>query len=280
MFKRVENEVWVFDLEWVPDPAAGRVVYDLPESMPDAEVREVMWRRSGATEEEPRPYLKTVLCRIVSVATVIRKRQPGGPPHVTLVSLPPAGEGSMDEAALVGRFLAGLGKTRPQLVGYNSTGADLPILVQRAVAHGLRAAEFAWRPERPWEGSDYFARASDWNVDLKDILGGWARSAPSLHEIASVCGIPGKLDVDGADVVDLWERGEVRRIVQYNECDALTTYLVWLRTAHFAGFLAAEEYAAEQAALEHLLEERAAQSGHEHLRRYLDRWRALRKRGT
>ncbi len=77
MFKRVHERVWAFDAEWVPDPHSGRMVYDLPESMEPAQVAEEMWRRGGATEEDPRPYLKTVLCRIVSIAMVGRRVEDG-----------------------------------------------------------------------------------------------------------------------------------------------------------------------------------------------------------
>ena len=130
MFKRVHERVWAFDAEWVPDSRAGRLVYDLPESMEPAKVMEEMWRCAGATEEEPRPYLKTVLCRIVSIAMVGRVR-------LQLSSLPAPGAGEMEESDLVHRFLEGVGKSQPQLVGYNSGMADLRILVQRGVGAGV-----------------------------------------------------------------------------------------------------------------------------------------------
>ena len=76
MFKEIKDELWAFDAEWVPDPTAGRLLYDLPDDLPDREVMDEMWNRNGATEEDPRPYLKTVLCRLVSIAMVIRIRNP------------------------------------------------------------------------------------------------------------------------------------------------------------------------------------------------------------
>jgi len=39
----------------------------------------------------------------------------------------------------------------------------------------------------------------------------------------------GKMDVDGEEVAFLWLDGKLNEIVAYNEFDALTTYLVWLR---------------------------------------------------
>lgn len=274
MLKFVHDEVWVFDVEWVPDPVAGRIAYGLPPELSDDEVREIMWQRGGATEDNPRPFLKTVLCRVVSIAAVIRSKGPDGRVSLQLHAIPSPADGQLGERQIIERFLSALGRKRPQLVGFNSSNADVPILIQRALVHGLHQPAFFSRPDKPWEGRDYFSRYSDWNVDLKDMVGGWGKAAPSLHEIASSCGIPGKMDADGTDVVDLWRAGDVRRIVAYNECDALTTYLLWLRLVHLAGFVSPEEYVAEQEKLRELLRAKARDEGASHLAAYLRQWEA------
>ena len=277
MIKGVQERVWAFDLEWVPDPLAGRLLRGVPDSASDLESLQALWAAGGATEDDPTPFLKTVLCRIVSVAVVERReRGPQEPPLLNLMSLPrdPTREAERGEASVVGTFLEALGKHRPQLVGFNSQDSDLKILIQRAIVLGLQAAGFARRPDKPWEGVDYFARNSEWNVDLKEIVGGWGKSVPSLHEIAVQSGIPGKLDVAGNDVAALWLAGRHAEIVAYNEMDALTTYLVWLRLAHFAGHVTRDEYAGEQALVRDLIEREIA-GGKAHLKRYLDEWDRL-----
>lgn len=276
MLKLVHNEIWAFDAEWVPDPVTGRMVYGLADDMPDDEVLRTMYARGGATADVPRPYLKTVLCRIVSVAFVRRFTNKQGELELGLHSYPLAGAGSYNERELLMRFVGGMGKNRPQLVGFNSVSADLPILMQRSLVHSLLQPEFCKRPEKPWGGVDYFMRNSDWHVDLKEVVGGFGKSSSSLHELATSCGIPGKLDTAGADVVDHWASGNIRRIVQYNECDALTTYLVWLRVAHLCGFVNETEFVDEQDKLERLLTTRAEQPDNAHLTRYLDEWKRLR----
>jgi hypothetical protein len=278
VIKFVSPEVWAFDLEWVPDPDSGRRAYGLPATLDDAAVVEEMWQRGGATEEEPRPFLKTVLCRIVSVSAVIRKRDDHGHVSHTLHSLPALDEqGPHAEADLIARFLGAAGKHKPQLVGFNSLSADLPILLQRSLAHGLSLPEFCHRPDKPWEGVDYFARSGDHHVDLKELFCGRGRATPSLHELATVCGIPGKLHTSALDVADLWRAGDLPAIVRYNECDALTTFLVWLRAALLSGHVAPAAYAQEVGDLEALLARRGADPGHEHLREYLDAWQVLRR---
>jgi hypothetical protein len=276
MLKIIAPEVWAFDVEWVPDPESGRRVYGLPASLSDDEVRAHMWKEGGATDDNPQPYLKTVLCRVVSIASVVRRQGKDGSASLKLHSLPSPDARDATEASILLRFLSALGKTKPQLVGYNSQSADIIILLQRSLANSLFLPDFCRRPAKPWEGVDYFSRGSDYNIDLKEEFGGWGKATPSLHELATVCRIPGKIGTDGQDVVDLWLKGDIERIVQYNECDALTTYLVWLRAALMAGHLTTDLFLQEEAQLEDLLREKAESPGNEHLQRYLDIWQELR----
>ena len=276
MIKLLHKEVWAFDAEWVPDPVTGRAVYGLAAPLSDLEVIEEMWRQGGATPDEPRPYLKTVLCRVVSVSVVIRKADQGSPPKLTLFSLPQPEDGCLAEAELLKRFLSAVGEAKPQLVGFNSQSADLKILLQRALAHRLHLPAFCKRPNKPWEGIDYFARDNDYHVDLKEVLSAWGKSTPTLHEMACACGIPGKIDTTGGTVIDLWHAGDIRRIVQYNECDALSTYLLWLRLAHLAGLLSPDQFLQDETALEQLLKKKGQQPNNDHLLRYLEVWRGLR----
>ena len=73
MIKNVMKRVWAFDIEWIPDPIAGRILYDLSEDTRVEDVMKVMWERGGATEEDPTPFLKTAVCRVVSVAALERR---------------------------------------------------------------------------------------------------------------------------------------------------------------------------------------------------------------
>lgn len=276
MIKHVAERVWAFDAEWIPDPLAGRLLYGVPESVTDdADVMRIMWQRGGASEADPTPFLKLAVSRVVSIAAVER-RVSSGSVRLHLMSLPhdPTDAEQAREAAVVGTFLDAVGDRRPQLVGFNSIDSDLKLLVQRGTILGLRSAAFCERPERPWEGIDYFARASEFNVDLKEILGGFGRATPSLHEIAIQSGIPGKMDVDGNQVAQLWLEGRLPEIVRYNEFDALTTYLLWLRLAHFAGHFTSEEYAGEQKRLREYVAEQA-ESERPHLAKYLEEWSRL-----
>ncbi len=278
MFKTVGDLVWAFDCEWVPDTLSGRLLYDLPDAS-EEEVLQRMWREGGATEEDPMPFLKLIQCRVVSIAMVQRKTQDAGPAALSLHWLPrdASSAETRSESAVIGGFLGGIGKRRPQLVGFNSRNSDLRILTQRAVTLGLTAPDFCRRPAKPWEGDDYFARDNECHIDLMDILsGGWSsRGSLSLHELAAISGIPGKFDTHGDAVATLWREGRYDDIIRYNCFDALTTYLVWLRTAFTAGKFTPPQYADEQALLRAYLLTLAADPATAWIQRYLQEWDRL-----
>lgn len=254
MLRPPHHTIWMFDAEWVPDPATGRRVLDLPKDTPDSEVLQALWQHGGATEADPRPYLKTILCRLVSIAAVVRTVK-GGEVQLKLMALPDKPE-PMAEDDLLRRFLVALGDKKPQLVGFNSREADLPILVQRAMVHGLCIPGLGRSQDR-WDKADFFDRYGAQHIDLREALGGWGKAGSTLHELATACGIPGKLGTDGKSVIDLWLAGDIAGIVRYNQFDAITTYLVWLRAQCLAGHLTPEARDAEADQLRHLLREKA-----------------------
>src|SRR5210317_1166299 len=282
MLKKLADSVFSFDVEWIPDPKSAEILHDLPAAPgPGVEAAhsfEALWASARKEGDAPdsQPYLKTILCRIVSLAGILREQAPGGKPSLKLISLPldPSDPLKSDEKTILTSFMKSVGRRKPQLVGYNSAQSDVPILVQRAIVHGLPGFGFSDRPAKPWEGVDYFdARNSDYNLDLADAMGQF-RDRPTLHQAATLSGIPGKLDVSGASVSQMWIEGKLAEIVEYNECDAFTTHLLWARIAHFSGLLSSEQYVTEQKMVRELLEYEILQN-RTHLRRFVDEWDRL-----
>lgn len=270
MIRSIPRTIWAYDCEWIPDADTGRKVYFLKDNISDEEVYKIMWHKAGATEEDPRPFLKLILSRIVSVSILSRSYTEGEGVSIELFSLPDNHK-VIEEKVLIERFLNGIGKKQPQIVGFNSFDADLPIMIQRAIALGVTSPVFSKRPSKPWEGYDYFSKSSEAHLDIKALVAGWGKgSNPSLHELAVASGIPGKLEVDGNQVLDLWLQGKINEIVDYNECDALTTYLVWLRIAHFSGLFNDKQYYAEQVLVYDYLDKSKQEK--KHFEKFLKAW--------
>jgi len=274
----LHERTWFFDLEWVPDAAGAKRVFDMPDETTELEGMHEIWKRAGSTPENERPFVKYLFSRVVSIAFLSRNVvYTDGEKRVDfrLHSLPrlPLIPQETDEAKIIEQFLYYIGERCPQLVGFNSIEADLQVLIQRAMINEVSAPEFCSRPGKPWEGRDYFAKnENEWHLDLIKRFSYNAAMSPGLNEIARLCGFPGKVDVDGSQVVDLWLQGNLAKIVEYNQIDTLNTYLVWMRFVHFAGKLPEEEYVREQDEFRGFLETEALKPGKEFVRKFLDKW--------
>ena len=79
-------------------------------------------------------------------------------------------EARSDEREIIERFLYMVGERSPQLVGFNSIDSDLQVLIQRGLVNEVRADKFSQRPDKPWDGRDYFARSSEAHLDIIKLL--------------------------------------------------------------------------------------------------------------
>ncbi|MDJ0651283.1 MAG: hypothetical protein QNJ60_21530 [Xenococcaceae cyanobacterium MO_188.B19] len=269
-FKTLPSSIWAIDGEWIPDSNLGKRLYNLPQEMSEEEVFQEMWNAAGADDDSPRPFLKLTLSRIVSFCAVSRNVDGEGKVSVELRTFPCFLDD--DEGKIIGDFLEEIGEERPLLVGFKSSNSDLKILLQRGVINGVTAPGFCHRPSKPWEGLDYFARESG-HIDLSDVLGAWGKAMPSLHEFALACGIPSKINGTGDDVAQMWLDGKYQDIINYNQCDALTTYLVFLRCCYFAGIFDEFQYSVEQELVEELLLDNSDEF---HLKEFLTQWQSFR----
>ena len=281
MLKNEIHELTLFfDLEWVPDAAGAIRLFDLAPDTPELSAMERLWQDTPNydAEKNPRPFVKYLFSRVVSIGFLSRRIvYKDGERHVDfgLHSLPtlPLNEERSDEGEIVTRFLYMVGERNPQLVGFNSLESDLQVLIQRGLVNEVRAEKFNDRPNKPWEGRDYFdSRNSEWHLDLIQRFSQRAGMTPTLNGLARLCGFPGKIDIDGKQVVDLWLAGKLKEIVEYNQIDTLNTYLIWLRVVNFAGKLTEEEYISEQDDFRAFLETEADKEENDHLRRFLERW--------
>ncbi len=283
MLKSPLSELTVFyDLEWVPDAAGAVRLYDLPPETTELDAMQALWERAPQydADSNPRPFLKYMFSRVVSIAFLSRKpvfRDGEKSVEFSLNSLPklPVESDEVDEAAIIDRFLYIVGERCPQLVGYNSSESDMQVLIQRGIINEVSAPAFCKRPNKPWEGNDYFdARNSDAHFDILTKFSQKFGMAPRLDELAKMCGYPGKIDVKGDQVTDLWLDRDITKIVEYNQIDTLNTYLVWLRLVYFAGKIEEEDYHIEQETFREFLEDESQKPEKAFINEFLNKWPA------
>lgn len=129
-----------------------------------------------------------------------------------------------DEADLLARFDRAL-QGGPLLVGFNTSGFDIPVLRYRAMALGVPLPHLHGSA-----GADYLHRFGRMHLDLMDRLSGFRASpAPSLAECCALLGLPLKAEMDGERVEALWAAGDHPRIAAYCRADVAATWLVLLR---------------------------------------------------
>ncbi len=230
--------ILVFDIETIPDAPGLRKVWSLGDDVSDDAVVELATqRRRQATGSD---FLPTHLQRVVAVSCALRERD-----SVRIWSLGGAQDG---EREIVQRFFDGIEKYTPQLVSWNGSSFDLPVLHYRALIHGI-AGSCYWdlgESNRDFKFNNYLSRFHTRHMDLMDVLAGYVNRAwAPLDEIAQLCGLPGKLGMDGSQVYGAFKRGEIEAIRNYCETDVANTYALFQRFQLIRGLLTPEAYARE-----------------------------------
>lgn len=250
----------VFDIETVPDVDFGRRYLAL-DGLEDEDVAQAMF--ALRRERTGSDFLPLHQQRIVAISCAMRSRE-----GFRLWTL---GDQDAGEAELVARFFDGIERYSPELVSWNGSGFDLPVLHYRALRHGVAAPRY-WEvgdADREFRYNNYLGRFHWRHIDLMDVLAGYQfRGVARLDEIAMLLGFPGKLGMSGDRVWDAWRTGQLAAIRDYCETDVLNTWLVFLRFEQFRGKRSAEEIAAE----EELVVETLRKDGRAHLAEFLAAW--------
>ncbi len=255
--------VFVFDIETIPDVAGGQRVHGL-EGLSDKDT--VTALENLRMQENGTTFLRLNLQRIVAISAVLRTGN-----TFKVWSL---GEENSSEKELIERFFAGIEKYTPTLVSWNGGGFDLPVLHYRAMLHGVTAARY-WEQgdnDREFKYNNYISRYHPRHTDLMDVLSMYqARATVPLDQIASLLGFPGKMGMHGSKVYEAFQAGDIRGIRNYCETDVLNTFLVYLRFELMRGNLTPAAYDAECLRVREYL----ASSGLPHLVEFEKRWHSL-----
>jgi predicted PolB exonuclease-like 3'-5' exonuclease len=253
--------IFVFDIETVPDVAAGRRLYDI-EDLDDKNVGRVMFHKR-AEESGGSEFLRHHLHRIAAISVVLRT-----PDKFKVWTL---GEADSTEEEILTRFFDGIDRFTPTLVSWNGSGFDLPVIHYRSLLHGIQAPRY-WdtgHDDKNFKWNNYLSRFHERHTDVMDVLAGYQpRATAKLDEIATLLGFPGKMGMSGANVWDNYMAGDIEGIRNYCETDVLNTYLVYQRFELIRGHISKAQYEAACAQVRNELEK----ENKPHLSEFLENW--------
>lgn len=263
--------VLVFDIETIPDAPGLRRLEDLPDSMSDAEVASKAM--ADRLEKTGSDFLPLYLQRIVAISCVIRRTTKEGTPQIKVGTL---GSAQDDEKVLIQTFFDLIEKYTPQLVSWNGSGFDLPVLHYRALANLVQAPRY-WEmgesqesDSREFKWNNYISRYHMRHLDLMDLLAKFnGRANAPLDSLAKLCGFPGKMGMDGSQVWPAYQEGKIEEIRRYCETDVVNTYLMYCRFQLLRGGFSLAEYQAEITFVKSYLEKEAEQPEGGQWREYL-----------
>jgi len=254
------SNVLVFDIETIPDLEGGRRIYDL-QGLDDKDTASALFNiRRQETGSE---FLRLHLQRIVAISVVLRS-----PQNIKVWTL---GDEDSTEKELIERFFDGLDRFSPQIVSWNGSGFDLPVLHYRALRHGVTAARY-WETgdnDSSFRYNNYQSRYHSRHLDLMDVLAMYNnRAFAPLDQVATLLGFPGKMGMSGGKVFDAFQDGNLKGIRDYCETDVLNTWLVYLRFQLMRGQLDTVGYEAELK----LVRDYLAAENKPHFQQFIEAW--------
>lgn len=160
---------------------------------------------------------------------------------------------------------------QPTLVTFNGRAFDIPLLELAAFRYGISIPGWFQVNTKSYE-QPRNRYNTQYHLDLCELLTnfGLTRFTGGLNLAANLLGKPGKMDVAGYMVQDLYREGRLNEINDYCRCDVLDTYFIFLRTRVLVGQISLEEEHRIVAEAKQWLEQRAATD--RACRIYLDHW--------
>lgn len=254
----------VFDVESVADPAlVARIRYPRESVEPQAAVRRY---RAELMEKYDSDFVPYTFQMPISVAAAKVSAE------FQLIDLVLLDEPEFRPHIITEKFWRGWeAYRRPTLVSFNGRTFDIPLLELAAFRYGLSVPGWFNSAGKSFDHprGRYNTQA---HLDLCELLTnfGSTRFTGGLNLAASILGKPGKMDIQGDMVQDMYDAGRLTEINDYCRCDVLDTYFVFLRTRVLVGQLALDAEQAIIARTKEWLQQNASQVRAYQL--YLDRW--------
>ena len=251
--------VLVFDIETMTDLKSGAHLYGLDLPQDDLEQALAKLRRQESGMDFQRLALHEIVC--ISGLWIdengVMKLFSFSREHYT-------------ETEILQKFLSIFDKRHPTLVSWNGSQFDLPVILFRAMYHGLSAPSLFDQGEIDTQKryNNYQNRYHNRHVDLMDVMAMFnGRHFQKLDDVAHLLGYPGKRGISGYFVPEYVNTQQWLKLTSYCEGDVLNTWLIFLRWALLKGQISLQDHRLWIQASIHYLQGQAQQ--HE----FLNVWR-------
>ncbi|MDV2860567.1 3'-5' exonuclease [Psychrobacter sp. CAM01] len=231
------DPILVFDIETVADTDAARRIYPQLAELNDADALSAL--TAIRTQEAGHDFMRLPLQRIVCISALYIKDG-----QFSLFSLTADKFSEKDILAKFFRAFSDL-KKLPQLISWNGSGFDIPVLIYRAMQYDLAAPWLFEEGERikNMRFDNYVNRFHTRHLDLMDRFSQYGASRrEAMDVVASLYGLPGKTSVDGSMVGDLVNEADWQTLSIYCESDVMNTWLIYLRWLRLTGQLSLQDF--------------------------------------
>ncbi len=228
----------IFDIESVPDPGLVSLVRTHGEKEPEVALQEFRDERISQKNSDFIPYVYHVPISLALAKVnedlslmdlVVLRVEDGGPSEICR------------------RFWRGWELYHcPKIVTFNGRKFDVPLLELTAFRYGIAIREWLTGFDKSQafdKGKARRNRYSESHLDLFDALTNFGSSVfeGGLNLAAKLIRKPGKLDVKGDMVWDMFRENRLEDIHRYCRCDVLDTYFVFLRYQLIKGVITLDQ---------------------------------------
>lgn len=226
--------ILVFDIETLTDLKTGAHLYGLDLVGDDLEQALAKLRRQESGMDFQRLPLHEIVC--ISGLWIDENG---------VMRLFSFSQEHYSEAEILTKFLSIFDKREPTLVSWNGSQFDLPVILFRAMYHGLSATSLFDQGEMNQQKryNNYQNRYHQRHVDLMDVMAMFnGRNFQKLDDVAHMLGYPGKRGQSGYFIPEYVKQKQWQQLTSYCEGDVLNTWLVYLRWLLLKGQLHLQDH--------------------------------------
>ncbi|AWT48419.1 3'-5' exonuclease [Psychrobacter sp. YP14] len=257
----------VFDIETVADIEGARRVYPQLAKLNDDDTLTAL--TSLRLQEAGHDFMRLPLQKIVCISVLYIKDG-----QFSLFSLT---ADTLSEKEIISTFFRAFKdlNSLPQLVSWNGSAFDIPVLIYRAMQYDLSVPLLFEEGHRitNMRYDNYVNRFHTRHLDLMDRFSQYGGSRrESMTIVASLYGLPGKMAVKASQVAQMVADSQWRELNLYCESDVLNTWLIYLRWLRLTGVLSSSDFDMWQAQTRDYLTKKLDDNNQVQHQLFLDHW--------